>query len=229
MRYMDQTILIDAIGKHLDLLEKLTTWALLVSLAIGWAGLQKKDISALGMTFSRKEAFAAASALYLFANMIIVILFLRLGDLLLMIDDKGFAQAVTKLSSHTWIMNPYAYFGSTASARSYSYEGLGILIVLWWVCHASLSTLADGSQTRRQTILVGGFLLIGLGAMQSANRVFGIVLDRGSSILPPQVSAAMMSTIPERTVATFLGIGIGGLLFFIVRLLQRRYSIASPS
>jgi hypothetical protein len=226
---MDQMILIDAIGKHLDLLEKLTTWALLVSLAIGWAGLQKKDISALGMMFSRKEAFAAASAIYLFANMIIVILFLRLGDLLMMIDDNHFTQAVTKLSSHTWIMNPYAYFGSTASALSYSCEGFGILIVLWWACHASLSTLADGLQTRRQKILVGGFLLIGLGAMLSVNRVFGIVLDRGRSALPPQVYAAMMSTITERTSAAFLGAGIGALLFFVTLLLRRRYSLASPS
>lgn len=224
---MDQAILIDSIGKHLDLLEKLSTWALFVSLAIGWAGLQKKDISALGMTFSRKEAFAAASALYLFANMVIVILFLRLSDLLMLIDDKGFAQAVTKLTSHTWIMNPYAYFGSTPSARSYSCEGFGILIVLWWICHASLSTLADGPQDRKQRILVGSFLLIGLGALYSVNRVFWIVLQRGRNLLPLQVFTSMRSTIPERGFAMFLGIGLGYFVFFVARLLQRRYSMAS--
>lgn len=223
---MDQAALIDAIGKHLDLLEKLTTWALFVSLATAWAGLQKKDISALGMTFARREAFAAASALYLFANLIIVILFLRVGDLLEMVDDKGFARAITKLGTHTWIMNPYSYFGLTLSSRSYSCEGFGVLIVLWWFCHASLYTLAEGKWTYRHFILIGTFLVIGLGAMASINRVSWIVLDKGQHALPQQLFADIASTSIERSLAAFLGIGLGAFAFFIVQLLQRRYSVA---
>ena len=117
---MDQSILVDAISKHMDLLEKISIWAFLLSLAIGWAGLQRKDITALGLTFARREAFAGAVAVYLFANMIIIVLFLRLGDLLRLADDKTFAQAFTRLATHTWIMNPFGYFGAGSLSRTYS-------------------------------------------------------------------------------------------------------------
>jgi hypothetical protein len=220
---MDQSILVDAIGKHLDLLEKISVWALLLSLAIGWAGLQKKDIAALGMTFARREAFAAAAAVYLFANMIIIVLFLRLGDLLLLVDAGTLPQAITKLSTHTWIMNPYSYFGGYAFSRTYSCEGFGLLIVLWWLCHASLGTLIDGSQTKKHTLLIGAFLLLGLAAMFAVQRVGWIVLHRGAKVLPTDLFDSISSTFPERTIETFLGIGIGGFLFGVVRVLQRRW------
>lgn len=220
---MDPSILVDAVAKHMDLLEKISIWALLLSLAIGWAGLQKKDITALGLTFARKEAFAGAVAVYLFANMIIIVLFLRLGDLFRLIDDRTFAQAVTRLTTHTWIMNPYGYFGGNYLTRTYSCEGFGLLIVLWWICHASLATLIDGRPTRVHRILIGVFLALGLSAMLAVQRVGWIVLSRAPQLLPKSMTDSISSTLVERSVATYLAIGIGVLLFQATRILQRRW------
>ncbi len=220
---MDQSILVDAIGKHMDLLETISIWAFFLSLAIGWAGLQKKDITALGLTFGRREAFAGAVAVYLFANMIIIVLFLRLGDLLRLAEDKTFAQAFTRLATHTWIMNPFGYFGGDRLSRTYSCEGFGLLIVLWWLCHTSLATLIEGKPTKRHTVLIGTFLVLGLAAMFAVQRVGWIVLDRGSTLLPKNMFDSISSTLVERSIATYLGIGIGALLFRIGRLAQNRW------
>ena len=220
---MDQSIIVDAVSKHMDLLEKISVWALLLSLAIGWAGLQKKDITALGMTFARREAFAGAVAVYLFVNMIIIVLFLRLGDLFRLTDDKTFVQVFTRLATHTWIMNPFGYFGGDGLARTYSCEGFGLLIVLWWLCHASLTTLIDGRPTKRHTILIGVFLVLGLAAMFSVQRVGWIVLQRGSQLLPKDIFNSISLTLVERSISTYLGIGIGALLFRVTQRLRRHW------
>jgi len=219
---MDQSILVDAVAKHMDLLEKISIWALFLSLAIGWAGLQKKDITALGLTFARKEAFAGVVAVYLFANMIIIVLFLRLGDLFRLIDDKTFSQALTRLATHTWIMNPFGYFGGNGLTRTYSCEGFGLLIVLWWLCHASLSTLIDGKPAKVHLLLIGIFLALGLSAMLSVQRVGWIVLSRAPHVLPKDIADSISSTLAERSLATYLGIGLGALLFGATHVLQRR-------
>ncbi len=117
---MDPSAVIESISKHLDVLEKISDWAVFVSLALAWAGVQKKDISALGMTFARKQAFTVAVTIYLFVNMGVLIPFLRLGDLLLLLDAKNFVLAVTKLTTHTWAMNPFAFFGNTGLSRFYN-------------------------------------------------------------------------------------------------------------
>jgi hypothetical protein len=217
---MDQSLIVDAIGKHMDLLEKVSIWVFILSLAIGWAGLQKQNINALGITFARREAFAAAGAVYLFANTLMIVLFLRVGDLLRLADEKTFPQAFTRLTTHTWIMNPYAYFGSVGVPRTYSCEGFGLLIVLWWFGNASLSTLIDGARQRRHAILISAFLVLGFAGMLSIVRVFTIILERGSTSLPNDLCASFSSTLRLRSLSGLLGVGAGVLLFRAVSRLR---------
>ncbi len=211
---MDQLMIVDAIGKHMDLLEKISIWALFLGLAIGWAGLQKKDITVLGITFARREAFRAAAAVYLFAEMILVILFLRIGDLLYLADEAMFPQAFTKLTTHTWILNPYSYFGSGGWSRTYNCEGIGLLIALWWLSHASLSTLiVDGVRKRGDVILIRAFLALGIAGLFFIARVFWIVQTRGATFLPANLYEPFSATIIYRSLAALLAIGIGVLLY----------------
>jgi hypothetical protein len=221
---MDPISLVEAIGKHLDVLEKISLWAFLLSLAVGWAGLQGEEITALGMKFKRREAFFAAAFVYMFANVITIILFLRLGDLLLLLgaDDRMFSQALTKLATHTWLMNPFAYFGGDGSSRLYEDEGAGLLIALWCFCSASLTTLIEGRRNIGHKILIGAFLLAGVSAVGAAGRIGWIVCrHRSDSLLRKSIA----STIGGRIGGMLLGVIFGGLLLYCAPLFKRRFLI----
>ena len=85
-----QPILIDTIKDNMDMLESMFSWAILVALAIGWAGLIKQgDIEIIGVKVKRKYAFYLVAALYLVVNFALIILFVRLGELLLTPLQKG--------------------------------------------------------------------------------------------------------------------------------------------
>jgi len=74
----------------MDMLESMFSWAILVALAIGWAGLIKQgDIEIIGVKVKRKYAFYLVAALYLVVNFALIILFVRLGELLLTPLQKG--------------------------------------------------------------------------------------------------------------------------------------------
>jgi len=82
--------LIDTIKDNMDMLESMFSWAILVALAIGWAGLIKQgDIEIIGVKVKRKYAFYLVAALYLVVNFALIILFVRLGELLLTPLQKG--------------------------------------------------------------------------------------------------------------------------------------------
>jgi hypothetical protein len=219
---MNQTILMDAVTKHLDSIASMVNYAILISLAVAWSGLQRREeLEALGLKFSRRDAFAVVCPLYLVVNLAILIMFLRIGDLLWLADGGHIDEAVTRLAVHPWIMNPFSYFGTTFSAHSYAGEGLGLLIVTWWLCNSSLVTLVDEPQTRGYVILTTVFLLLGLGTMLSIERVYAIALNRllqsGSHL-----HDYILRTAPERTFANFLSIAIGVLLLrSVVRLKER--------
>ncbi len=124
-------------------------------------------------------------------------------------------------------MNPFAYFGGYGVTRLYNCEGFGLLIVMWWLCHASLTTLVDGSLLRQHKTLIAVFLGVGLVAMLSVERVYDIILERGSRTLPKNLFESISSTAVERRFAIFLGIAAGALLFRILQATKARFSVNS--
>lgn len=220
---MDQIILVANIGKHLDSLETLFNSVILLAIAIAWAGIQRSQIiEVLGTKFNRRYAFFVAAALYLVVNMSILVLFLRLGDLVALLDNKNLAKGITQIATHRWILNPFGYFGSSTIAQMYSSGGLGLLISIWWLCNASLSSLMDDKKNRAANILFGLFLIIGLVSMSAIHRVHAAVLSALSKT-DPGLYDLVLQTSGERTIGAFLGIVVGGLIFFAVNFLQRKW------
>ena len=217
---MDQDIIVDAVGKHLDAIETSVNAIAILAVGAAWAGISgSREIEAFGTKFDRRHAFWAMAALYLMGNMRILILFLRLGDLLALLDPTQVVKGVTTLATHSWVLNPFSYLGASWVARFHSAEGYGLLIATWWLCNASLSTLMDDKHNRPARILLGLFLTIGLGSMLAMNRVNLVVLDslRASA---PALYAAASRTVTERLVGNTLGIVVGGLIFIAVTRLQ---------
>src|SRR6185437_8282353 len=175
---MDQATLIEALGKYMDVLEKVSYSTLFLTLGIGWAGLQGKDINALGMSFNRRQAFVAATVVYIFVDFLILVLFLRLGDLLTQVDAGQFNLAAAELATHTWCMNPFAFFGDDAWSALFNVAGFGLLIFLWWLCNASLMTLAGDRYTAARIGLWVLFFALGLSTVRAIIRVVQILLAR---------------------------------------------------
>lgn len=220
---MDQKIIIDNIAKHLDSLESLVNAIIILSVAIAWAGIQRsQQIEVFGTTFNRRHAFFVVAALYLIANMSILILFLRLGDLVRILDKNYIVKGITQISTHKWILNPFAYFGKSTITQAYSSEGFGLLIVVWWLCNASLSSLMDDKKHKVANILIGLFLVIGLCSMFAVQRVFSIVL---ASLQKDhtELYTLVHQTMNERSVGSIIGIVVGGLIFAAVNILQNKW------
>jgi len=220
---MDQDVIIKSLEKHLDFVASIFNWAIALSIAVAWAGIQKKEeIEAWKLKFSRRHAYYAVCALFLVANISVLIVFLRIGDLLNLLDDKNFLKGLTTIMTHSWILNPFAYFGNSFMARLHSCEGYGLLIVTWWLCYSCLSTLVDDYKGRRVRLLLGIFLLVGLTSMQAIQWIYGIIVMRTAS-LDPEYHMALMSTATERFLAIFLSIVVGSLTFVASRRLQIRF------
>lgn len=220
---MEQDVIVEAIGKHLDTVETYVSAITLLAVVAAWAGVRRaREVEAFGTKFDRRHAFWALGVLYLIANMTILILFVRVGDLVGLLDPSHVVKGITTLATHSWVLNPFSYFGASGVARFHSADGYGLLIATWWLCNASLSTLMDDKRSRAAQILLGLFVAIGLGSMLAMNRVYEAVLDclRASA---PTLYAAVSGTAIERGVGMGLGIVVGGLIFIAANKLQARF------
>jgi hypothetical protein len=221
---MDQDVIVDAISKHLDTIETYVNAIALLAVAAAWAGVRRsREIDAFGTKFDRRHAFWALAALYLIGTMTILILFLRVGDLMLLLDPSHVVKGTTTLATHSWVLNPFSYFGSSGVARFHSSGGYGLLITTWWLCNASLYTLMDDKRNRAAQVLLGLFLAIGLGSMFAMIRVHEVVLDSLHASAPALYAAATGTAI-ERVVGTGLGVVVGGVIFVAANKLQARFT-----
>jgi hypothetical protein len=98
---------------------------------------------------------------------------------------------------------------------------LGLLIVVWWLCHASLSTLMDDKKHRLFRVLNSIFLVIGVMAIVAIHRVGWIALAqvRATDTI---FAEGIGRTLPERIIASLLGIVVGALIFGTVSVLHKR-------
>lgn len=220
---MNPEVVLDAVDKHLGAVETYVNWIIIVAIAVGWAGIRRERmIEAVGVKFDRRHAFFAVAVLYLVANVAILILLLRLGDLMVLLSPDNLGSGVTRLATHEWVLNPFSYFGESGISRLHSGEGYGLLIATWWLCNTSLSTLMDDKSSRPAQALLALFLTTGVSSMLAIQRVYAIVLSR----LQPEVPSlfvAISATAVERMVAALLGIAAGALMFTVANVLQTRW------
>jgi len=164
------------------------------------------------MTFSRSQAFRAACCIYVAGSLVVLLLLWRIGSLLRMIG--GDPKAVTRLATHTWLLNPFSYFGPHPFYNSLGY---GCLIFLWWMCTASLSTLTGGLLTKANIAQLIFFLSVGGLVVLAANRVGRIILCSKS----PTISAAFYNSFAplghERVIAPIVGLVLGIVAFVAIK------------
>ncbi len=221
--------LISAIESHLSSLEGYVTSAILIAVVTYWSGLfQKGPIEIVGLTVNRRYAAFVTGVAFLFLNIATLLSLVRIDALLAAVPGDRFAEAVTKLGTNSWLLNPFSFFGTGRLARVVSAWGFGGLIVAWWLCNTSFSLLQErvsrGAPERRFGLIAIAalFLLIGLLTMQAINLAYFIVVSRGEGTLPTELHRSILDSAMERHVCTMVGIGVGGAIFSLSNLAKRR-------
>jgi hypothetical protein len=227
---MQQSDIVELIGKHLDALADIIKWALLLALVFWWAGFEGTDsVEALGMKVPRPHALWVSVFVYIIVNVTVLVLILRVGDLLKLVDEAHLVPVLGRLALHPWPLNPFTHFGMSFVTRLHSGIGFGSLIVVWWVCNSSLYTFADQVRSPVALLLQGIFLAVGLASVQAINRVYGIVLQRTAGV-DAALHSALLSSRVERLVFVFVGIGVGAFIAYVTQLarLLRAYQPHTP-
>ncbi len=214
---LDQEQILKAIDEHLDSLNDIVKWVLLLALVFWWAGIQRQDsIHALDITVSRKQALFVATAAFLLANILVFNRIVRIGELLLIVAPPNVDRAITKLALNSSIHNPFAFFGGSRLASWHSSGGFGFLIIIWWVCNSTLYALADDISNPVALLLQGLFLALGLSSIGAINRVLRLMdqrLREVGSDLHPSFEAMRW----PRTIGSFVGVFGGGLIAFLTQ------------
>lgn len=215
---MDQDLMVAAIGNQLDALSSLISTTIGLALLAGWAGLQgSAKVSILSLSVKREHAFYLLGACFIVVNVSGIIYFLRLADMLALVDNDHLVQALTVLGTNAWPYNPFAYFGPSTSSMLHSGFGFGLLIVVWWIGYTALSLLID-YRTRKlpELLVMYGFMALGLLSMGTIQYVFWVVLRRfGEAGKAFPIDLGMNGTL--RSAFTIAGIAVGGLIFTLAR------------
>lgn len=220
---MDEQLLSEAITKQMDALEGYVNAVVLLAVAAAWGGLRRaQELEAFGLKFNRRHAFWILGVTYLIANVAALVLFLRIRDLLGLVQNGTFVRAFTGLALHPWVLNPFSFFGGqTLSAKLHSSGGWGLLILTWWVCNTSLATLMDDKRNSLALALMAAFVIIGLGATVAIYEAQQTVFRRLAEVAP-ELLRQVEGARPLRMAGTLFGIATGLSIFLGANRLQER-------
>lgn len=227
---MNPDVLVAALTDCLDTLEKFVTAAILLAISVMWTALRNQDTLEIhSLKVERRYAFPVLATLYIFLNAAILILFLRLALLVDLIPrGEEFRSALDTIATHSWILNPYSYFGASVPAILYASTTYGLLIVVWWLCFASLHALSDSPKPRVQQYTENAFLLIGLAAMGAMQWAGFSMYEKADAGL--RGYEGVHAVFVGKAIMSFVSIGLGGVLFGLVAKARQRLSeSAEPS
>jgi hypothetical protein len=221
---MDQDVLLEAITKQLDALESNVNAIILLALAAVWSGVRRtRELEAFGMKFDRRHAFWILGWMYLVANVAALTFFLRLGDLLRLVENEKFVEAFTRVAVHPWVLNPLSFFGSDErSTQIHSSCGWGLLVLTWWICNTSLATLMDDKRSRVALALILAFVVVGIGSIVAILSAQQTIFTRLNDVAP-QLREQVESARSLRRAGTFIGVAVGLLAFLTANRVQERF------
>lgn len=144
---MNETVVIDSLGKNMDSLRSTVGWSLLMVFAFGWASIAGVDpVPALGQEIDKSAAIFIAALVYAFVNVKIYCILLRSRALIELLDaTESLTKGFSVVALHPVLANPFACFGMNERARRAGSMGVALLVLLWWSAVDTLIWLAESS------------------------------------------------------------------------------------
>jgi hypothetical protein len=168
---MDQKILTDAVGKHLDAIAFLLNWFIATAFAMSFAGITRQEIiEVLGLKVKSRDAFHVAALITLVTLLGIFLLLLRVRSVMSLLDDEHFLEGLTKLTANAWYLNPFSFFGNSPLAYLHGTLSYFLFFTIVGLSAVPLAALQLSAIRYRRTI----FLLQAATGMAVAAAVWGV-------------------------------------------------------
>jgi hypothetical protein len=214
--------IVESIKAHLGALQSVTGWGLLLALVAGWAGLRHETIIEVGpLKFPRRQAYHAVAGAYALASLATLALVARLHGLLRLLAKDNFVSGYSALATHSWLMNPFGYLGTTPLAQASCAASIGLLIFSWWLCAASVLLIkAARDKWRYAVTLLLAFLVIGNGILYVLWETYSFTRSRLLEFAP-----ALATGLADSASGRWVGITSGTVAGFVAFVVAIRVSI----
>jgi hypothetical protein len=187
-----------------------------VAIGVAWAGLrEEKSIQMAGLSFDRRSAFYVVAGLYFCVTVIGLVILWRIEALLRLLPDNELVSGYTKLASHEWVMNPFGYLGTSTAAKLSAIWGIGLLIIGWWVCLASVYSLRGREPWLRSLLLPFLFYLTGLLSLWAIHQIYDLNLER-LKVVDLKLYEGLKETAAGRWYVIWGSVPAGVLVFLLV-------------
>lgn len=216
-------VVISAIREHVNAMEKVTNWMLLLTVVTLWSALrQREQIEVLGLKIEVDYAADVTTALYIIANIYFFVLTWRVGDWLYLLGGNAFNRAVWEMGVRTWIFNPFAIGHSLIISKA----GIGLLIFLWWMVTTSVVLLhksANHNSVKNSRFMRGLIPIGGIAQLVAFGRIYVILLNRRNwtSIYSDNISTYYTYSIAS-FVISLIGFTSGFMMYRWMLHLQQR-------
>ena len=194
---MDEKTLLDAVSQHIGLLSGLQWWMLVTAMATIYMVVNRKD--ELDLKFfkvTKEDAAVLVGALYVIVTAGIFVALIRLHGLLGMLPESQLPAAVTEIVTHSWLFNPFAYFGSAGLYKFTALASLAAFIVAWCLGFVALSLLG-GKYPRAHVILLIFHFALSLVTLAALQQVYFLMVEKTAQAAP-ELSATLASMSQTR-------------------------------
>lgn len=194
---MDNETLLESISQHMDQLSSFHGWMLATAISAIYMIVKRRDeLEVVGIKLTKEDTSIALSALFLLAAGGIFIVLVRLYRLLEMLPDDQISAAFTRMATHSWLLNPFAYFGDSIVYRFISLLSLLGLVIAWWIGLASLSLLS-GKLQRVEYAFVSTFVAVSGLTLITVQQIYFLLIDRMKQV-SPELAAGLESVKDSR-------------------------------
>ena len=196
---MDEKTLLEAVSGHVGLLEGLQWWMLVTAMAaIYMVAADKDELDLKFFKVKRENAAELLGALYLVATTAFFVVLVRLYGLIEALPDAQIPAAVTKILTHSWLFNPFAYFGDSPLYQFASLASLLALIAVWFLGPASLA-LPEAKRGRATGAAVFSvvFVALSISVLIVMQQVYFLLESRTAQV-KPELSAALAALKESR-------------------------------
>jgi hypothetical protein len=144
---------------------------------------QKLDF--LGFKLDLTGAFGIAGSAFLLATFVLCQTSWRMADLLRNADDAKSAELLSALFTHSWSLNPFAYYGARRFAVAHAALGAGLLALAWWTMLIALEQLKSrwGEPGAYGYFLLYGYPAGGLISLASVAYVHRVVSRKMAALV----------------------------------------------
>lgn len=176
---MKQSSVLQSLGRHMDALNVTVGWTFVLALAVGLEAISGADrLTILDSQIPRSHAHVVVGIIYILLNVKVLLILTRLGNLMLLLRDDFVLEGYSNVVLHTFIANPFGYFGTDGSLRLDSAMGLGSLVLFWWMINATLLMLGFGENQWLFYGIAASFFAIGAASTEKILEYYRIAANR---------------------------------------------------